>query len=72
METKFIDVITHPCPRCGATSTLRVPKINFDKWQAGAFIQDAFRDYSPDFRELLMSGYHDECFELDTSDQPPF
>lgn len=55
------------CPRCHEPS--RVAKLDpfaVNAWQnEGVFVQDAFPHLTKGQRETLISGYHDECFDLD-------
>jgi hypothetical protein len=55
------------CPRCHEPS--RVAKLDpfaVNAWQnQGKFVQDAFPHLTKAQRETLISGYHDECFDLD-------
>lgn len=60
-----IPYVTCPCCVCGKTSTVMVDPIALDEWRFGRKIaQDAFPDMSPDERELLISGTHNECWDV--------
>ncbi len=63
--TQPITVQTPPCPRCGKPSTLTVDDEAFETWRSGTLIQNAFPDMSADDRELLITGYHGKCWDLD-------
>ncbi len=57
-------VVTNPCPVCGERSTVEVPLDGYIRWQGeGALIQDAFPDFTPDEREVLITGYHPACWD---------
>jgi hypothetical protein len=65
--------ITRVCPKCGEPSYLKkVPTEGFMAWQAGASVQRALPDLTVDQREVLMTGYHSECFDLDTVEDDPY
>lgn len=58
------------CPRCHEPSQVRkLDPFAVNAWQnEGVFVQDAFPHLTKADRETLMSGYHDECFDLDWYD----
>lgn len=60
----MIDVVmvTKTCVVCDQDSGILVPREGYEKWQAGAFVQDAFPDMSAADREVLVSGTHDKCW----------
>lgn len=51
------------CPLCGVKSVVTMPKDNYDKWQQGTLIQNAWPEGSVSDRELLVSGICKECQE---------
>lgn len=51
-----------PCIVCGHSSQIIVPLKSYIEWIEGP-IQDAFKDWTPDRREVLMTGIHPDCFE---------
>lgn len=57
-----ITVTTPACPRCSVPSQVIVSRKAFRAWQDGAHIQHVF---PPEVRELLKTGYHDACWDLD-------
>ena len=63
----MIKVQSKPCPRCGERSELEVDEISLMKYQAGMKVQDAFPDLTPGEREVLMTGYHPACWDIDTA-----
>lgn len=62
-----IRVICPPCPRCRESRVLLLSEEGLDRYRGGAIVQDAFPDLSVGEREAFMTGYHDECWELDLS-----
>lgn len=54
---------TPPCPGCGERSTVQVDVFKLDRWLDGEHIQNVWPEKTPAERELMMTGYHDECFE---------
>jgi hypothetical protein len=54
---------TRPCVMCGKSSTVDADRAAIDRWKGGAYIQQAFPDWSADQRELLVSGTHPECWD---------
>lgn len=51
------------CPFCGNTSVVVVGKADFEKWENGACVQDAFPYLSADDRERLISGICPTCWD---------
>lgn len=62
---ELIEITTPSCPMCQRESVVTVPAERYRAWQRGMFIQDAFPELSADERELLMTGYHPECWDED-------
>ena len=56
-------ILCPKCSVCGNQSILDVVHEDYDKWAAGAFVQDAFPYLSADQRELLITGTHPECWD---------
>lgn len=59
---------TRPCFVCGETFYVTVEHDKLVRWLNGELIQDVWPDKSPEWRELLISGTHPECWEGLTSD----
>jgi hypothetical protein len=38
------------------------------QWEEGAMVEDAFPELDEDQHELLMTGYHPECWEKEFGD----
>jgi hypothetical protein len=56
-------VRTTDCMWCARPGELRgVNAEGFERWRAGALIQNALPELSESERELLMSGSHAECW----------
>lgn len=58
-----VEVTTKRCNWCKKSSKLKLAKANYDKWQSGVYIQNAFPKMSSDVRELLISGTHPKCWD---------
>lgn len=56
--------LENTCPFCAQSSWVTVPVEGFIRWQAGAYVQTAFPDLSPDQREILISGAHPDCWDV--------
>jgi len=63
METTSVRLVTQACPLCQRTSTLYVGKAEYDRWQAGAHVQNAFPAMPAPDRELLITGTHSKCWD---------
>ena len=57
-----ITITTPTCIHCKRTSTVEVLRSDWERRLAGAAVQVAFPETSPDFRELIISGTHPECW----------
>lgn len=55
-------VLTPACMRCDKTSKVKLTAVEFNALNGGGYIQDALAERSTDFRELLISGTHAECW----------
>ena len=63
MTEQTIEVVCHPCPLCGKQAVVTMPKSAYLVWQDdGEAIQKAWPEGGKDDRELLISGYHNACF----------
>lgn len=49
------------CPFCGKHFELRVPYDQYLEYRGGAKVQDAFPDFTPIEREMVMTGMCLEC-----------
>lgn len=58
----MLDLIV-TCPFCGRESILTVAEADFEAWQAGAFVQDAFPYLTAGEREMLISGTCPTCWD---------
>lgn len=54
---------TKACMVCGKTSQLIVELEDFQMWRSGVAVQDVWPDWTPDQRELLITGTHPECWD---------
>lgn len=53
--------IAKVCPRCGQTTWVGMPAENYEAWQMGVNIQDAWPEGSATERETLISGICSSC-----------
>jgi len=56
--------IAKQCSLCKKSFTIQVNLDDFNKWEDGMVIQKAMPYLSADERELLISGYCRECFDI--------
>ena len=63
MEEEVVKVTMPPCTFCGKQATVNLPLKGFQKWQLGAYVQDAFPGMPVDVRELLISGTCSRCWD---------
>lgn len=61
METTLIK--TRRCLHCGDEGLLELPNEGIAKYEAGAFVQEAFPDLPRELREQIISGTHPKCWE---------
>lgn len=57
-------IVENRCPMCGKVHTVTVNNTDFEKWQSGACIQNAFPYLSAEEREILISGICPKCWTL--------
>jgi hypothetical protein len=62
-------VKTLRCMECGQSSLIELDASAFARWQAGAFVQDAFPDMSAPERETLITGTHSACWDAIFADE---
>lgn len=61
-EGLLISFSTPACPACGATETFVQHRNNVAAYlNQGAFVQDAFPDFTPEQRERIINGTHSDC-----------
>ena len=53
---------TPPCPSCGQATDIKVDLDRLLAWKGGLHIQDAFPNLSAATRELLLTGFHSDCW----------
>lgn len=51
------------CPFCGEVNTVTVSCEDFNAWQNGELVQNAFPYLSSEEREMLVSGICPKCWE---------
>jgi hypothetical protein len=61
-EVMFM-LITPPCIECHKTSNVEVTAEQEKRFHSGEFVQNVFPDWSPEKRELLITGTHPECWD---------
>ena len=59
METRIIPA---PCRMCNEIYCVEVEAEGYQQWKAGALIQNALPNLTPDERELLISKTCDDCW----------
>jgi hypothetical protein len=63
-------IITTPsCLFCGNTAEIEVEPSAYERWRKGQYAQDAFPNFTPDQRELLITGTHAHCWEANMKDE---
>ncbi len=55
--------ITITCSRCRKEYNVSFNVDDYDKWQSGAMIQEAFPYLTPGDRELMKTRICDDCFK---------
>ena len=55
--------LTRKCPFCGTECQKEFDEEQYRKYQAGAYVQDAMPDASPDDREFLITGICPDCWD---------
>lgn len=56
-------VMTPPCYTCGRPSFIEVDSAKYAAWRGGMLIQQVWPEWTPEERELMMTGWHPECFK---------
>lgn len=51
------------CPMCGKVTLVDVRSADYDAWQHGKHVQDAFPYLPADEREMLITGICSECWD---------
>ena len=64
MSEKTVQVVCRPCPLCGVAETVTMPLGAYYEWQSGIPIQKAWSLGTVAERELLVTGYHNTCFDI--------
>jgi hypothetical protein len=55
-------VTTQPCMLCGKPSIVEVEADRYARWLGGTFIQDVWPEWTPEQRELLITGTRPACW----------
>lgn len=58
-----ITFATRNCMVCGESGFVEVPTAQYEAYQNGSLIQEAFPDMPAPLREQLLTGTHPECWE---------
>lgn len=56
-------IVKKDCPFCGQDNGIEVDMASYEKWQGGAFVQNAFPTLTAEEREVLVSGSHADCWD---------
>lgn len=63
IDDDVVTVATPRCLHCKTSSDLIVRRTDYQKWVAGAYIQQAFPEMPHEIREQLISGTHPACWK---------
>lgn len=63
MISNMTTLTTPPCPACSSVESIEVNIDDIAKYNAGAFVQDAFPDMPHDIRERFISGICGVCWD---------
>ena len=55
--------VTRDCVFCAEHQVVSIPKVSYDLWKDGVFIQKAWPQGSAGDREMLISGVCSECWD---------
>lgn len=58
-----VKLTTNPCYVCKEESVVEITREEYMAVAKGTPIQDALPDRDPGFRETLISGTHNDCFD---------
>ena len=67
LAAKAQTVVIRDCPWCGKTQSVTVESEEWDVYQLGALVQEAFPELNPSEREVLLSGMCNPCWDEMTS-----
>ncbi len=56
-------ITTRSCILCGESTALEVDADKYRRWREGTHIQHVWPEWTPDQRELLITGTHPECWD---------
>ena len=59
-------ISSRECPLCKSVETFEVFPDDYERYEKGTFVQDAFPYLSVDQRERLITGLCDKCFPSDS------
>ena len=59
MTTPFA---TKQCVVCGQHAVIELDPIRIMRWKAGDHVQDVWPEQSAEWREMLVSGIHPQCW----------
>jgi hypothetical protein len=55
--------VAKTCPLCSNTATVEVRLDEFEAYQRGALVQDAFPTLTASEREVVKTGIHADCWD---------
>lgn len=61
--TEMVLVETKQCVQCGKTTLVGVTREQYDKILQRLKVQEVFPEDTSDFRELIITGTHSECWD---------
>lgn len=57
-------IVTQPCMKCGKSSIVEITSKEYQRFYVQhEFLQDVFAHWTPDQRELLLTGTHPRCWD---------
>lgn len=63
-QPPYFEVICNPCNVCGQQACLRLSIDEQRKLDQGYYVQTALSRRSADFREMILTGTHPECWKV--------
>ena len=56
-------ITTRQCIMCGESTTMDVNAVKLRRWRDGEHVQNVWPEWSPDKRELMITGTHPNCWD---------
>jgi hypothetical protein len=71
MPHTAILTVSTTCVFCGKEHLTEMPFEKYVRWHNGEHLQKVFPDWTPDQREIVISGTCPQCWEQNMSDPEP-